>query len=316
MKNTYLLNSFKGENRWWRYLLIILFVFLATQLGSIPFSIVAAAKAMSNGVDLNSSNLLNFKLLGIDQNLGLFLMTLSFVAGLIVLLILIKPLHQRSITDTLTGRKSFDFNRFLFAIFIWGGLMLVSLYVSYKLNPQDYTFQFDASKFIVLFFVSAIFITMQASFEEIFFRGYLQQGLANLTKTAWFPLLFTSILFGIMHISNPEVKEYGIGIMLPQYILLGLVFGITVIMDEGLEIAIGVHVINNVLTSLLVTHESSVLQTPAIFKVEKVDPVYSLYELIIFSIIFILIMNKKYKWGSFNKLVANVKPEKIKEDNN
>ena len=308
MTNSYFTNAFKGQNRWWRYFIVILFVFLATQLGSIPFSIVAAAKAMRKGLDLNTANLVNFKLLGIDQNLGLFLMSLSFVAGLMVILLLIKPLHARSITESLTGRKKFDFNRFFFAMLIWGGLMIISLIISYKLNPQDYTFQFNAKQFIILFFVSAIFITMQSTFEEVLFRGYFQQGLANLTKTAWFPLIFTSVLFGVMHISNPEIKEFGVGIMLPQYILLGFLFGICVIMDEGLEMAIGVHVINNVLSSLLVTHKSSVLQTPAMFKVERIDPVYSLYELIGFSIIFILIMNKKYQWGSFKKLFAKLKP--------
>jgi hypothetical protein len=112
-----------------------------------------------------------------------------------------------------------------------------------------------------------------------------------------------------MHLSNPEVKEYGVAIMLPQYILLGVVFAVCVIMDKGLEIAIGVHVVNNVLSSLLVTHESSVLQTAAIFKAETVNPEYALYELIIFSAIFLGIMTYKYKWGSFKKLFARISPE-------
>ena len=109
--------------------------------------------------------------------------------------------------------------------------------------------------------------------------------------------------------SNPEVKEFGVAIMLPQYILLGLIFAICVIMDEGLEIAIGVHVVNNVLGSLLLTHDSSVLQTSAIFRVEKINPIYSFYELIITLLIFIFIMAYKYKWGSFKKIFAKLKPE-------
>jgi len=311
MTNKYFLKAFQGNNNVWRYVAMIAIILVATQLGSIPFSIVAAAKALSNGLDLNASTLTNFKLLGINSNLGLFLMTLSFVAGLIAFLLLIKPLHGRSIKDSLTGRNKFDFNRFFFAIAIWGGLMIVSFIISYTMNPDDYTIQFDANQFIILFFISIIFITLQATFEEVFFRGYLQQGLAVLTKNAWIPLILTSILFGALHMSNPEVKEYGVAVMLPQYVLLGLIFAICVIMDEGLEIAIGVHVINNVLGSLLVTHDSSVLQTASIFRAKVVDPVFSLYELIIFSIIFLFIMTYKYKWGSFRKLYAKVNPEVI-----
>ena len=315
MTNKYLLKGFKGENSWWRYLIMLLAVFVATQLGSIPFAIVSTAKALQNGIQVNTENLTNFELLGINSNLGLMLLMFSFVLGLIVLLALIKPIHQRTITETLTSRKSFDFKRFFFAIAIWGGLMIISLIIGYKMNPDNYQFHFDATQFIILILVSVVFVTLQSTFEEVLFRGYLQQGLAVLTKNAIVPILFTSVIFGLMHAMNPEVKEYGLAIMLPQYIILGLIFAIATIMDDGLEIAIGVHVANNVLTSLLVTHKSSVLQTSALFSVNEIDPVYSLYELIIVSGIFIAIIAHKYKWGSFKKLFDKVKPETISIEN-
>jgi hypothetical protein len=77
---------------------------------------------------------------------------------------------------------------------------------------------------------------------------------------------------------------------------------------EGLELAIGVHVANNVFSALMVTHKSSVLQTDALFRIETIDPVSSLYEIIIVSVIVIGIMAYKYKWGSFKKLYTKVKP--------
>ena len=309
MTNSYLLKGFKGENRWWRYLVMFIILIIATLFGSFPYAIAISIKSEMSGIQVDPGSFNAFAQLGLSKNLGLFLLTLSFVAGLVAFLIFLKPLHERSFKDTLTGRNKFDFKRFFFAVFVWGGLLIISLIISYLINPQDYEMQFNFTQFIILIFISVVFISMQASFEEIIFRGYMQQGLANLTKTAWFPLIFTSVLFGLMHISNPEVKEFGVGIMLPQYIVLGLLLGITVIMDEGLEIAIGVHVVNNVLSSLLVTHESSVLQTDALLRVKTIDPVYSFYEIILFSAIFILIANKKYKWGSFRKLFAKVKPE-------
>ena len=125
------------------------------------------------------------------------------------------------------------------------------------------------------------------------------------------PLLLTSVAFGLLHIVNPEVKEFGIAIMLPQYVILGLLLAITVIMDEGLEIAIGIHASNNILLALLITHESSTLQTEALFKVNILDPVYSLFEIIIFTVIFIVIMSYKYKWGSFKKLFVKIEQEII-----
>jgi len=309
MKSKYLLNGFLGKNGFWRYLLMIIAVIAATQLAGIPYGIVAGAKALANGVEMTTENLSNFQLLGIDPNLGLFLMLLSFVAGFFAIFFLVKPMHERSIKTTLTARERFDWSRFFFAVLIWGGIMILSFIVSYILEPEAVHFQFNTQQFIMLVIVAVSCLSLQSAFEEILFRGYLQQGLANLTKTAWVPLLLTSIIFGTLHIMNPEVKEYGVAIMLPQYIILGLTLAILTIMDDGLELAIGVHVVNNVLSALLVTHDSSVLQTPALFKIDKVDPVASLYEIIIVSIIFIAIMSYKYKWGSFKRLFSKVKPE-------
>lgn len=306
MRNTYFLKGNTGENRWWRYLVMIILIFLAAIFGSFPYAAVIAIKAQLNGITIDSSDFGSLSQVGLDKNFGLLLITLSFVAGLIAFIIFIKPLHNRSLKDTLTGRSKFDFNRFFFGAAIWGGLMLTSFIIDYIVNPSDYILQFNLYKFIVLFFVSIIFIGMQASFEEIIFRGYFQQGIALLTKNAWIPLIITSVVFGLMHISNPEVKEFGAGIMLPQYILLGVMLGICVIMDEGLEIVMGIHVINNVLSSLLVTYESSVLQTDAIFKAKIVNPEHALIEGLIMATIFLAIIAYKYKWGSFKKIFLNL----------
>ncbi len=309
MTNKYLLNAYQGKNEFWRYLIMIIALFAATQIGSLPYGIIAGIKAMKNGVEMNTSNLTNFELLGIDPNLGLFLMLLSFVFGFFAIWFLVKPLHNRSIKTTLTSRERFDWNRFFFAAGIWGGMMVLSFIISYVTDPEGIEFRFNVQQFIILILVTVSCLSLQSAFEEILFRGYLQQGLAILTKNTWIPVLLTSLMFGLLHIMNPEVKEYGVGIMLPQYMILGLILAVLTIMDEGLELAIGVHVINNVLSALMVTHDSSVLQTPALFKIEKVDPVASLYEILIVSIIFIGIMAYKYKWGSFKKLFLNVKPE-------
>ena len=109
-----------------------------------------------------------------------------------------------------------------------------------------------------------------------------------------------------MHITNPEIKEFGIAIMLPQYILLGLFLGILVVMDDGLELALGVHAINNIFSALFITHKSSVLQTPALFKTNTIDPKFELIVLCFSIVLFIIVISRKYKWKSwktvFNKI--------------
>ena len=82
----------------------------------------------------------------------------------------------------------------------------------------------------------------------------------------------TSILFGLMHALNPEVKEFGFFTMMPQYILFGLIFGIITILDDGIEAAMGAHAANNIFLSIMVTNSSSALQTPALYEQQNIYP--------------------------------------------
>ena len=83
-----------------------------------------------------------------------------------------------------------------------------------------------------------------------------------IVKNRWFPLIMTSILFGLMHGLNPEVKEFGLLTMMPQYILFGLIFGIITILDDGIEAAMGAHAANNIFLCIMVTNKVISIANP------------------------------------------------------
>jgi membrane protease YdiL (CAAX protease family) len=237
-------------------------------------------------------------------------MILPFVTGLIALILLIRGFHNRNLTDTLTGRNDFDFSRFWFGVITWLILWAVVFLLHYFIDPTNFQFNYDPSKFYILIFVAVLFIPFQSSFEEILFRGYLMQGLAVLSKNRWVPILVTSLIFGLLHSFNPEVEEFGFAIAMPQYILFGLFFGILVVLDDGLELALAVHASNNIFLSIFITHEASALQTPALFRLGKLDPLVDLLELIVVSAIFLYIISRRYKYGSWRILLEKISIEK------
>ena len=147
---------------------------------------------------------------------------------------------------------------------------------------------------------------LQAGFEEVLFRGYLMQGFSRLFKYKWLTLLVTSLIFGGLHYFNPEVKEFGVLIMLPQYILIGIVFGVCTIMDEGIELAWGMHAINNIFLSVFFTQNSSALQTPSLFRITEFNPVIDLVALFGVSTLFIFIAHRKLKWPEWTYILARV----------
>ena len=94
---------------------------------------------------------------------------------------------------------------------------------------------------------------------------------------------------------------------------MGFFLGIITLMDEGLELALGVHAANNMVTALLLTADWTALQTDSIFRDISKDPKIELIQilpLILIFFIFIFIFSKKYKWTNWkDKLAGKIKPQ-------
>ena len=200
------------------------------------------------------------------------------------------------------------------------GLMSVFVLIitcaSYMLSPSDYELNFKPVPFMILAVMAIILIPIQTSFEEYMFRGYMLQGLGLATKTRWIPLVVTSVLFGLMHMANPEVGKLGPVIMV-YYIGTGFFLAIMTLMDEGLELALGFHAANNLMTALLVTSTWTAFQTDSIL-ISTGEPVVGFDILIpVFVVfpIFLLILTKKYKWSGWkDKLFGKVLLESNAEE--
>jgi membrane protease YdiL (CAAX protease family) len=108
------------------------------------------------------------------------------------------------------------------------------------------------------------------------------------------------VVFGLLHFTNPEVREFGFLITFPYYFGFGLFMGIITILDNGLEIPLGIHAIVNIYGTTLVTFPSSTMQTPAVFRMKTYEPKLMLIMFVILAIFFILIAARKYKWVKYS----------------
>lgn len=300
----YIEKAYEGRNETWRYLVTMVLVIVVFFVGHIP----VFAYLFSAGPNISEAALskLDFRALGLDPNIGLALTLLPFALGFAALLGAIVVIHQRSVKSALTARGRFDWGRFFMAAGLWLALTACMELVMYGLNPDNYVFQLNWEGFLPLLAVSLIMLPLQTSFEELLMRGYLMQGLGIWVKFRWSPLLITSLLFGWMHGMNPEVEEFGFGLMMVYYVGVGLVLGICTLMDDGLELAFGFHAINNIYSATLVTFEGSALQTDALFRLKSLDPLLMLGGWALTAVIFLLLLSRKYQWGSWNKLLAQI----------
>lgn len=308
----YIEQAFKFKHDSWRYLVGTLVIFLLgwQLIGSIPFMVVSYFQAESLGVFMEASESAFASLYPPKSNLYLFLIMTTFIGGFIALWVTIKFIHNQTFKQLTTSRKKVDWGRFFFGFGLIATVSIVTTLIDFNSNPENYVVQFEWTPFLIMFGIAVIFIPIQTSFEEYFFRGYLMQGIGMAARNKWAPLLITSVIFGGLHFFNPEVEKLG-NIAMVYYIGTGLFLGIITLMDEGMELALGFHAGTNLIIALLVTSDWTVFQTNSILLdlsepaagLEVAMPVFIIYP------IFLGIMAWKYKWTNwkeklFGKVIA------------
>lgn len=309
--------AYTGINEWYAYVLtLMLFVFGWQIVGVIPLVLVAYMKA-GDMTTFSESAANNFADLGIDSNLYLVLIICTFAFGLLGLLLGIKLFHKRTIKSAVTSREKMDWGRVFYAFRVWFAFGIIMFGVSYFMKPDELVWNFNAVPFLILVLVSFLLLPIQTTMEEVLFRGYLMQGFGTAFKSTLPALLFTSVIFGLLHGMNPEVDKIG-NIAFVYYIGTGLVLGIMTLMDEGTELAIGFHASNNILAAVLVTTDWTVFQTDALFVdtsepslgLDMFIPVFVLYPIILFM------FSKKYGWTNWKEKLNGVvrKPVVHNED--
>jgi len=307
----FIAQAFKYKYDFWRYIIGVVMVLAGVFIGQIPLTAALFIElGIAETVTLTESQMMT----ALDSNYFLFLMLLSFAVALGFLFIAVKKVHGQTIRSLTTSRKKIDWSRFWFAFGLVAVFIILTTIGDYYSNPQDYQWNFELKPFLILMLIAVIFVPLQTSFEEYFFRAYLMQGIGVLGRNRWLPLIITSVVFGGLHFFNPEVTKLG-NIIMIYYIGTGFMLGIMALMDEGIELSLGFHAANNLLTALLVTADWTAFQTNSIFKDisepsagwDVLIPVLIIYPL------FLFIMAKKYNWSNWKeKLFGKVeKPEVV-----
>jgi membrane protease YdiL (CAAX protease family) len=296
----YYLESVLGkDNSFRKYIVVIMgSLFSMWLIGGIimAVAVVIYIRREGNFSPEMLGNIKNLYDLGLPDNFVYTLTLFPFVIGLITSWLLVEKMHGRTFAMTVNGRENIRWNHVFTGFSFWFLMMFILGGISYFSHPDNFNLQFDSDKFITLLVVSLLLIPVQTTFEEYIFRGYLAQGVAAWTKNRWLVICVPALLFGLMHFSNTEVTKHGFWAMMPEYIIFGLFFGLIAVMDDGIELPIGIHAANNLFVCLFVTNEAASLRTPAIFSQVTIDKLAEVIGLVIVISIAVLFFYRKYKW--------------------
>ena len=271
----------------WKFLLIpiLFFALMGYNFWVTISSPVDTTIAMNQMIDM------------IGSTTTLFIILLPLVLGFWILLVYGILALKLSATKQFTGRHKIDWSRIGFSFLIWSLVIAVSVLVEYFLAPDHFIVQFDFSTFWPFLIVALLMIPFQTSFEELMFRGHLTQSIGYFSKRRLLALIIPSVLFGLMHIANPEVEKLGYGI-LAYYIGSGFFFAIMTLADEGIELALGTHAANNLIGALLISADWTAFNVPSVLK-DVSEPSFGLDALLPLLVVYPLILyvfSKKYQW--------------------
>ena len=320
----------ESTDRWIIFLKLfftLIITFLLTMIFSIPHAIAIFSKMLTDaGANLSSiesmlsvfpqieSELSTMSVASqmqvLESNLNLFLMLLGFIGMFLGIILCNKFLNGNTFLSLTTSRKRIDFNRVFFSFSLWGLISLFMIILGYFMFPENYEINFNLEPFLILAIIVILLLPIQTSAEEYVFRGYMMQNLGLITRNRWFPLIASSLAFGLLHGANPEIEKFG-NIVFVFYIGSGLFAGIMTLMDEGMELALGWHAANNMIAALLITADWTALQTHSVLKdisnPESMPLTDVLIPVLFFFPLVLYIFSKKYKWHNWkDKLFGQI----------
>lgn len=310
MRDSFFHQALKGDKSWIWYFVSAIAIILAYGIGQVPILVLAGMKQASGELTQQElqtfSETADFSLLGISSTTGLLLVILGFITALGALFLLNKYLHKRSFRSLITPFEQVRWGRIWFAFGFWMAMTAIIEVGMYLMYPENYSFEFQFSRFIPLLAVTLVFIPFQTSFEEIVMRGYAFQGIGLWAKYRIIPILITAVFFGLLHAFNPEIKEFGMGVMMTYYISVGIFLAAITVMDEGLELALGIHAATNIYGAAFVTFTGSALQTEAPVRASEINAPLMLGFFILSALIFLMISSRKYGWESLTKVFGRI----------
>jgi len=226
-------------------------------------------------------------------------MFVTFLFSMAFLFMSVKFIHKRNFMslvnvlekyDEISGKTISWINRIRWkqiskGALIWLAFLLVMEAISYLTAPSAYSLNFSMDNFYLIIILFILAVPIQITFEELFFRGYLNQGLSLKIKSPIIIILISSIIFALGHIANGGMEP----IFMIENVLFTFVFGfilsIATLVDNGIELAIGAHFINNFYAFLIHSSEGSLGSFQTLIQVNGGNPMLDF----ILSILVVLI---------------------------
>jgi membrane protease YdiL (CAAX protease family) len=291
---TYLDAALDGKNDWWRYLIGYPFILITwLLLGAIPV-IALSVFVTFDGDPQTILAVTGF--VGINPLLNFAVNMFTFIPFILATSVAVIWIHRRHLRTLITPAAQIEWKRLFFSAAVWAVLAGIAALTEALLHPGRYAFTPDLKTLVPFAVLAVIMLPLQTSAEEFFFRGYILQNIGLKIKNIWILSVISGILFTLPHLPNPEVSANPILVPL-FYFFFGAFAALITLRDNGLELALGMHMGNNLFTAIFANYSITALASPSLFLIQEFDVIYNLIapvvQMIAFYFLFFKLWPKK-----------------------
>jgi len=274
-----------GRNDWWRYVLGLgLIVFATLFIGGVPLA-VAVIYVSSDGNPATDVNRANGALIGIAPALSLAVTLFPFILAFCAILLVVRLVHGRPAASLVAPGQPFRWGRLAQGFAAWLAVGAAVTVLEAVIFPGRYSLTLDPEHWLPFAVVAVLLFPLQSSAEELFFRGYVLQGLGLRLHSRPLLAIMTGLIFALLHIENPEAgSEFWL--VMGFYFVFGGALALFTLRDNGLELALGIHAANNLFTALVANFKGSAVESPSIFTASGFTPWYSLVSTLVGLVVF------------------------------
>lgn len=296
---SFLENASEGKNNWWRYLLTVIVSLVGGSLlaGIILGMLLAVVSIFFAG---EVSNIYPFIQSTISNPIFLVVLVgISYTISVFLFYICLRFVHHKKFLSVINTVSGLRWKLLLKGLVLWALILFILSLPSLIFNQGGYEITYNSKSFLILLIICLLAFPIQASFEEILFRGYLMQGFSLVSKKPWVPLLLTSLIFGSVHVLNGTNLYMDLSIVASTFII-GMMLGIIALGDNGIETAMGVHIANNLYVALFLNSADSGLPgLPSMVTTQASEPFSGLPFLILAALLMITILF----WGRKENII-------------
>jgi len=277
----------RGKNQLWRVVLAVLLILFAwLVLGAMPSAILLVWMTFRGRLQVvNAGSILS----GTNTLAGFISLMLASVFFLGGIYLSLRFIHLRPLRTLVTPAPSLAWSRLFLGFGVWFGLVALMSLVEALAYPGRYVWTLDLGRFLPFFFLALIFIPIQTSAEELFFRGYLMQEIGLYWKNIWVLSTISGLLFGLPHLLNPEATV-NYPLLGFYYFAFGFSLAVITLRDGKLELALGAHAANNLFSVIIANYTISALPSPSLFTIKVLDAGFSVPVAVLGMGIFMLLL--------------------------